>query len=736
MASLIEMSTGIADSATQRCTNGGQLPGLEMTTLGILRMQLHELPLDILFLVLKMSGNNDIYSYLKSINISGAEKAMKVLSKDKQDWAYLFNVIVKARSLSMSSNVKSIDEADTQDVASWFLHSITLNYKYTSLHPHERRELFVRKIGVSSRVTWLKLLLGHWCLIAAADDSKSELSLWEIETRGGTRLSSRIYLDAPVMDGRVEYHNEGTRCAISVGATRPYVIVLGLSQHSRSASFQQLSYVPDFSHVLFFQGDLIGLGTRDGDDTYPYIVNWKTGEISCLLFPQTNLSINCPLPIEPCKAIILKHGLIFTLHVNSVHVFNREREGSRCPQHLAILPLSIPVADGYFLDDSFTSYPSVPRDTTVYLIYQSAYSGFHMATIEINPAAAVSRMFSMKESTFKPRPGTDWAHLWYVGTSGKILFCVNSSVEYSGKTSASFAFLKVTNAKDNTSALQMDHRRISDKNLPHLKLISCADFDDGNGLLLMSTASGDVRLASVLKESIISLQSTRNDLGASAQCEATDPVRIYHVPTNLDLPLFYAIRRNHRVHDELPDEIVQQVSAAWTDSRIGVLTIDDWSNDWSKFERIWDWILPLSRWGPIDRDFLHDTEGVIVRDRLHTIGEVIPILYRLENHQEMLFRIGQKLFYSRTEREEDDGRDFEMNMLGRLGALPLTYDQFLAHPSDVISSVMIPDNQTNLASWEGSEALSWRVTIVHSAYESLESRDAETSENSCHMDDE
>ncbi|KAL5493035.1 hypothetical protein ACEPAI_4483 [Sanghuangporus weigelae] len=179
-----------------------------------------------------------------------------------------------------------------------------------------------------------------------------------------------------------------------------------------------------------------------------------------------------------------------------------------------------------------------------------------MASIVVDPAA-VSRMFSMKESTFKPRPESDWTHLWYVGTSGRVLFCVDSSDDHSGKTSASFAFLTLTNAKDNTLSLEMDHKRILDKNLPHLKLISCVDFDDGNGLLLMSTASGDVRLASVLKESIISLQSTRNDLGASAQTEATDPVRIYHVPTNLDLPLFYAIRRNHQIHDELPDGIVQ-----------------------------------------------------------------------------------------------------------------------------------------------------------------------------------
>ncbi|KAL5510928.1 hypothetical protein ACEPAG_4685 [Sanghuangporus baumii] len=163
-----------------------------------------------------------------------------------------------------------------------------------------------------------------------------------------------------------------------------------------------------------------------------------------------------------------------------------------------------------------------------------------MTTIVIEPEAAVSGIFVVKELTFRSQPGSDLAHIWYTERRGKTLFCVNSSDEHVGKTSVPFAYVKVTNGVDNTPPLEVVHTQIFGEDLPLLKLISCVDFDDANGLLLMSIALGDVRLASVPTEAIISLESSRNDLGIDTQRERT------RFPTELDQAKARARRKGTR----------------------------------------------------------------------------------------------------------------------------------------------------------------------------------------------
>ncbi|KAL5513821.1 hypothetical protein ACEPAH_4222 [Sanghuangporus vaninii] len=210
----------------------------------------YEPPLDIFFVLLKTFETKDIYNYFQCMGVSNAQQVMKLISSDKQDWVYLYNTITKARSLPMPTNLKILDEAETQDVISWFLHSISLNFNYTS----ERRKLSVYNVAIKPglRVTWLKLIRARWCLIAAADYGKSELSLWEISSYQQTCMVARVYLDAPVMDGEIDYCDGGAKCAATVGATKPYILVLGLSQSSEYVSLRQLAHLPNAWHIIFF----------------------------------------------------------------------------------------------------------------------------------------------------------------------------------------------------------------------------------------------------------------------------------------------------------------------------------------------------------------------------------------------------------------------------------------------------------------------------------------------------
>ncbi|KAL5510927.1 hypothetical protein ACEPAG_4684 [Sanghuangporus baumii] len=673
----------------------------------------HKFPLDIFFELLKAFESKDIYNYFRCMGVSNAHQAMKLISSDKQDWVYLYNAIIKSRSLPMPTNLKNLDEAKTQDIISWFLHSISLNFNYTS----ERMQLSVCNVAIKPglRVTWLKLMCARWCLIAAADYEESELSLWEISSYQQTRMVARVYLDAPVMDGEIDYCDGGAKCAVTVGATKPYILVLGLSQYPECVSLRQLAHLRKASHITFFEGDLLGFAARDGDDTYPYFANWKTGNSHCLVFPHSTPDINCPLPIEPCKAMTTKNGFIFTLHIYAIHVFSICEEDAYHPKHLAMLPLSEPVAHGRFLENVIMPNNTLYPTFTIRLLYYDVYTQIQQVTISINPKAHSTEMFSLEQLAFEEIVDDADLHLCYIGEQGRSFFCSTSSDNYREKPLVLLASRKAPDDAGMTTCLEVDYTFINDENIPPLRLISCLDFDDGIGLLLISSTSGDVVLASVLSEPIITSTSRQSSLGEEEKVEDS-PSKIHQVPVSLDLPLFYAIRQKYQIHEELPVEITHLVITEWADARLERVEIDGWSNDWTRFSRLWDWIPPISRWGPLDRDFLHKTENVVFRNRLQTVGEMIPVLYRVENHREVVFRIGKRLFYLRTRRRGDHPDDFNTDPMRHIGVLPISYERLLTHPMEVTAALRTVVARRNLDEWEEPEGFFRQVQLAAYAY--------------------
>lgn len=185
----------------------------------------------------------------------------------------------------------------------------------------------------------------------------------------------------------------------------------------------------------------------------------------------------------------------------------------------------------------------------------------------------------------------------------------------------------------------------------------------------------------------------------------------------MDLPLFYSIRRKYRFNDELPEETIRLIASDWTDPRLDHVNIEGWSSDWVRFTRIWDWILPVSRWGTLDRDFLHETDNVFFRNHLQTVGEIIPVLYRVKNHYEVVFRIGERLFCLRRWRKGDDLFDFELDPWRRIGVLPFTYEMFFTHPAEVQASLETENVRTNLTEWAEPSGLFQEIEMAFTAYE-------------------
>ncbi|KAL5510910.1 hypothetical protein ACEPAG_4667 [Sanghuangporus baumii] len=686
----------------------------------------HELPLDVFFMILMLFGECDIYNYLKAVNFLCIKHAISSLSGDKQDWEYLHNTIIRNRSFPVPSNLRCTDDVEAQDIASWFIHSVVLQKKYRT----QNTKLYVRKIDIKSdlRVTWLKVFLGRWCLIAAANDKESELSLWEIASNQQIRLASRKYLDAPVLDGEVDYCDNEARCAITVGATKPYILVLELSQTSRHVSLQQLAHIPGASYVAYFRRDLIGFACRDGDDTYPYIADWRTGEKCCLRFPHTNPHLNCPLPIEPCKAIAVKDGFVFALHINTVEIFGVPDGildtslgySMKFLRHISTLPLSRSAACGSFL--GFTQCQTDWSMSMIRLVYQDVESKLRRATILYNCNSRSPRLFSIHERIMRQAPDDRILHFWRIGSAGQTIVGLISSFDFWQKPTAVFAPVNITNQDGAATEPDADDVKVSDEVFPLPELTSSMDFDDGHGLLLTGSTTGNVSLASVLAESILTTDGISR-LSSSVPCGISRG-KLHDTPISLDLPWFYNVRKEYTSRDELPQEILLRAGSQWSDSRINFMSIEDWSNDWSRFKPIWDWILPLSRWGPLDRDFL----SVILRSRLHTVGEIIPVLYRVSNHDEVVFRIGQRLYYSNQEPKNEEGQAIdisETDFYGLLGVLPLSYDNFVDNPQSILPSLQNYHIQTNLRTWGIATGKSHRSTVAYWSYESSERSETE-----------
>lgn len=151
----------------------------------------------------------------------------------------------------------------------------------------------------------------------------------------------------------------------------------------------------------------------------------------------------------------------------------------------------------------------------------------------------------------------------------------------------------------------------------------------------------------------------------------------------MDIPTYYSYRGLPEYNfEECPAFVVEDAIRLWGDAFLGHPPIPEWSNDWSKFSFVKEWILPSSLWSIHDSDFSEKVACIRVRNRLHSLGKITPILYYINDHSRVILRIGDRVLYCRTllyGEDEDDS-----SQVDALGALTLTYSEFVASDSDTI----------------------------------------------------
>jgi len=207
--------------------------------------------------------------------------------------------------------------------------------------------------------------------------------------------------------------------------------------------------------------------------------------------------------------------------------------------------------------------------------------------------------------------------------------------------------------------------------LPLLQLLSCWDFDDSRGVFIMGTSDGDVCLASFIEETAADSRSFVDDLPQAERKLVSKRLENMKVPIHMDLPAYYQCRNEIRPY-HIPAIVIDEATRNWTvpDEVADRLPIAGWSNDWTQFREMHEWVFPTSRWGPNDADFTFGNDGpaiCIVRDQLNIIGDIIPVLYSEDDHNVVIFRVGRDAFIHSIDFDGDDC----------IGIIPMKWEDLL-----------------------------------------------------------
>lgn len=184
------------------------------------------------------------------------------------------------------------------------------------------------------------------------------------------------------------------------------------------------------------------------------------------------------------------------------------------------------------------------------------------------------------------------------------------------------------------------------------------------------------------------------------------------MPLQLELPTFYSYNShlNYDADDrDCPTYVVIDAIRQWGDAFHNHPPIPGWSSNWENFSLTKSWIPPRPIWLMYDQSFMAEAIIHEVRNRLRIFGDVVPILYNIENHSRVILRSGSRIIYCHsTTFDEDNVEDSPYPNV--LGLLPVSYSDFISSDSTtILSHINNFDSQRNLDSRDPQASFQWRV---------------------------
>ena len=200
---------------------------------------------------------------------------------------------------------------------------------------------------------------------------------------------------------------------------------------------------------------------------------------------------------------------VLTLYSDGVHVFKIcERIGdskSNPPKYLLSMPFSEPMAFGQFLQ---------PSADSLHMILQRRIDPvLHHATVYRNDDHQDASFSNKEFLIYCPIEGDGYQenrpYYHIPGASGRVILTITRAIPPWRRPNLFWWVLDIQSGSSYQGHQVMKSETIPlDKdNLPLLHLLSCADFDDGHGILVMSATYGDIRVVSIEQERILTLDS-------------------------------------------------------------------------------------------------------------------------------------------------------------------------------------------------------------------------------------
>ncbi|TDL19720.1 hypothetical protein BD410DRAFT_791869 [Rickenella mellea] len=594
-------------------------------------------PFDVLSAICKCLPFHDIVS-LRRV----CKNLQNVISTDKTLWAHVLKRDIVHRNIPLVPYRQSFELVNAPIVESWTRNAISLQKAYKST-----RCLSVDQFTTDVRaITWVKLIRGRWCLFASSNALESRLSLLDISS-SCDRICAEVLLSGPVMDGQIEQHNSGIVVALSVGSRERFVQIFSIGISGNIVEIVEIHRIPGADRTLFLRGSIIGVAVLDGDDSNPTLIDWKTGKL-CALQPSIELtSKDEPIYSSVCLSMTVWKQFVVVAFSTEIRVYIFPPDGI-CA---ATLHRTYASPDGFQMNQAIFicnetgdgDFSEGIENALLYIFRQDRYGDmsvqilneqgeFQLETIpcDIPPRGCGGSSRSMVLSMTAGLTGSKICLLYACPHEpevppGLMVASINRHMHI-----------------DNTEICS-DYQVLPDANLPFLHFWPCFDFDDSRGILIIGTSRGELCISRFVPKDVMPQGSVMEELprltiGAKQPCLS---------PVALDLPIYHQLREYLHNDIVIPPLIVDDLVRHWQLPEDMSISVAGWSSDWHRFKHLRRWIMPSLRWGRLDPEFSaagfwRYSSVNKIRFSFGFCGEPCPVMYREDDHDIVIFRIGQR----------------------------------------------------------------------------------------------
>ncbi|CAL1698373.1 unnamed protein product [Somion occarium] len=198
------------------------------------------------------------------------------ISLAKQLWVILYFRHVVGLNLPTPTYLNEIDSLSATQLQAFVLHALRLCAR-TIENPDHFSPTIVPFYRTSS-ITWVRLILSTWLLVASSDRATSSIALWSVNDlllcQQSPKPVTEAYLEAPVSNGVIDIIDGHVFIALELRGRVPTVEVLTIMHHDEQPTFQRLQGISNVSHIRFLRGPMIGASLHNNINI-PCVLNWR-----------------------------------------------------------------------------------------------------------------------------------------------------------------------------------------------------------------------------------------------------------------------------------------------------------------------------------------------------------------------------------------------------------------------------------------------------------------------------